>query len=239
MTSKSTSAALPQKAASSPPIPQYLSDTYWWAYLHPTAVKIFERQWLVNCILWGNFTKLRDLALSPMGNPITGKTLQIACVYGDFTPHIETRLSQTAHLDVVDVAPIQLSNLQKKLAANSRIKLHHQNAANLSFRSDNYDNVILFFLLHEVPEDTRRTIIQEALRVMRPGGKLIIVDYHKPHALNPIKWVMIPILKLLEPFALGLWQRDISDYLTDTQKSRFSIEKSAHFGGLYQRVVIQ
>ena len=31
-----------------PPIPDYLSETYWWAYLHPRAVRVFEREWLVN-----------------------------------------------------------------------------------------------------------------------------------------------------------------------------------------------
>ena len=32
------------------PLPAYLQQVYWWAYLHPAAVRIFERQWLVNLI---------------------------------------------------------------------------------------------------------------------------------------------------------------------------------------------
>lgn len=32
-------------------IPGYLLRTYWWAYVHPLAVRVFERQWLVNLIL--------------------------------------------------------------------------------------------------------------------------------------------------------------------------------------------
>ena len=32
-------------------IPAYLQQVYWWAYVHPNAVKMFERQWLVNAIL--------------------------------------------------------------------------------------------------------------------------------------------------------------------------------------------
>src|SRR4051812_39825350 len=36
-------------------VPAYLQETYWWAYVHPNAVRLFERQWLVNLILWGNF----------------------------------------------------------------------------------------------------------------------------------------------------------------------------------------
>src|SRR6516165_10672861 len=33
-------------------VPDYLGAHYWWAYIHPKAVKLFERQWLVNLILW-------------------------------------------------------------------------------------------------------------------------------------------------------------------------------------------
>ena len=89
------------------PIPEYLQKTYWWAYLHPRAVHIFERQWLVNLILWGNFARLRDLALQEMGELINGKVLQVACVYGDFTEHLVARLGPEGSLDVIDVAPIQ------------------------------------------------------------------------------------------------------------------------------------
>ena len=62
-------------------IPEYLTATYDWAYVTPEAVNRFERQWLVNLILWGNFARLRDEALDVLGNELGGKTLQIACVY--------------------------------------------------------------------------------------------------------------------------------------------------------------
>ena len=32
-------------------IPLYLRQLYWWAYVHPKAVQIFEREWLVDLIL--------------------------------------------------------------------------------------------------------------------------------------------------------------------------------------------
>src|SRR6185369_1576556 len=34
-------------------VPKYLDQTYWWAYVHPKAVQVFERDWLVNTILFG------------------------------------------------------------------------------------------------------------------------------------------------------------------------------------------
>jgi hypothetical protein len=52
---------------------------------HPKAVKFFERQWLVNLILWSNYARQRDAALMEIGEFLPGTTLQVACVYRDLT----------------------------------------------------------------------------------------------------------------------------------------------------------
>jgi ubiquinone/menaquinone biosynthesis C-methylase UbiE len=218
-------------------IPDYLQDVYWWAYLHPNAVRLFERQWLVNLILWGNFSRLRDMALAELGPVINQHLLQIACVYGDFTRRIGIRLGDQGRLDVVDVLPIQLSNLASKLPADPRIKLHQQDASTLHFADATFDTTLLFFLLHEQPEAVRRATLAEALRVTRPGGKIVIVDYHKPRASNPLRYVMKGVLKTLEPFALDLWEQEIATYLP-AGTAPMALTKSTSFGGLYQKVVI-
>ncbi len=219
------------------PLPAYLQETYWWAYIHPKGVRFFERQWLVNLILWGNFSHLRDMALDEMGRTINGRTLQVACVYGDFTPRVANRMTDGAHLDVVDVAPVQLDNLSRKLNGHGKVHLHHQDSTNLAFEDDSFDQSILFFLLHEQPAGVRERTIAEALRVTKPGGKVVFVDYHRPAWYNPFRYVMIPILRTLEPFAMDLWQHEIEEWLpagTTIQASH----KSTHFGGLYQKVVL-
>ena len=219
------------------PLPAYLQQTYWWAYLHPAAVRFFERQWLVNLILWGNFARLRDLALDEIGHAITGSVLQVACVYGNFTARLIERLAPTGRLDVVDVAQVQLENLKAKLQDPSRIGLHHQDATDLRFADASYDCAILFFLLHEQPEDVRAQTVAQALRVVKPGGKVVFVDYHRPSRLNPFRYVMTAILKTLEPFAMDLWQREITDWLPEGGRA-LKVEKETFFGGLYQKVVV-
>ncbi|MDS4027799.1 MAG: rhodoquinone biosynthesis methyltransferase RquA [Candidatus Contendobacter sp.] len=223
--------------AASVPLPAYLQQTYWWAYLHPAAVRFFERQWLVNLILWGNFSRLRDLALDEIGDSITGDVLQIACVYGNFTERLIQRLKPTGRLDVVDVAQVQLENLKAKLTDPLRIGLHHQDSTDLRFADASYDCVILFFLLHEQPENVRAQTVTQALRVVKPGGKVIFVDYHRPSWLNPFRYVMTAILKTLEPFAMDLWRQEITDWLPD-QGRTLKVEKETFFGGLYQKVVV-
>jgi len=91
--------------------PDYLTAYYWWAYVHPLAVRVFERQWLVNLILWGNYARLRDAALSELGDVLPGRTLQVACAYGDLTGKLSAHVGAGGgSIDVVDVLPIQLTN---------------------------------------------------------------------------------------------------------------------------------
>lgn len=218
-------------------MPPYLARTYWWAYLHPNAVRVFERQWLVNLILWGNFARLRDAALAELGQPVRGNVLQVACVYGDFTPQLARRLAPDAHLCVVDVAPIQVANLQRKLGPHLQVSVMRQDATALHVPDASQDAVVLFFLLHEQPADVRRQTLAEALRVTRPGGKLVVVDYHRPSAWHPLYLPMLAVLKTLEPFALDLWQADMASWLPSGAPWA-SLTQRTCFGGLYQQVVI-
>ena len=213
-------------------IPGYLSRTYWWAYVHPNAVRLFERQWLVNLILWGNFGRLRDAALEALGDHPKARTLQIACVYGNLTQRLAERRRA---LEVVDVLPVQLENLARKLPPDAHVALIHGDSTRLDIASASYDQALLFFLLHEQPESARRATIAEALRVLKPGGRLVVVDYHRPHRWNPLYWPMVAILGTLEPFAMDLWRCEIADWLP---RRVAAITKRTFFGGLYQRLTI-
>ena len=218
-------------------IPNYLEQTYWWAYVHPKAVYVFERQWLVNLILWGNFNRLRDAALDMLGKDLDGRTLQIACVYGNLTAKLRERLAADGELHIVDILPVQLDNLTRKLPADSRVKLIHADSAHLPMETASYDRALLFFLLHEMPEDVRRKTIAEALRMLKPGGQLVIVDYHQPSKLNPLYWPMQGVLRTLEPYAMDLWRHPIDTWLP-ADVALADVQRQTAFGGLYQMLKI-
>jgi ubiquinone/menaquinone biosynthesis C-methylase UbiE len=215
--------------------PAYLARTYWWAYVHPRAVRVFERQWLLNLILWGNFARLRDAALAALGERLAGRTLQIACVYGDLTSRLRARLLPGGSLDVVDVLRVQLDNLARKLPGEPRVGLIQGDSAALDLESGGYDRALLFFLLHEQPAEVRRRTLAEAIRVLRPGGRLVIVDYHRPGAWHPLRLPVLAILKTLEPYALDLWRDDLAGWLPRDA----TISRSTAFGGLYQVLVVR
>jgi len=221
-----------------PEIPEYLQDTYWWAYLHPNSFYFFEREWVVNLILWGNMKRLTAAVLDEMTVEPDSRVLQVACVYGDFSSRVADHLAKTdSHLDVLDVAPIQIENVQKKLDRHQNVAAHLQDSTAMAFPDANFDETVVFFLLHEQPEDARRKTVEEAIRVTRPGGKVIFVDYHGPKRSNPMRYVMKPILAWLEPFAMDLWREELPAFFPDSVKPE-QIDSEFYFGGLYQKIVL-
>jgi ubiquinone/menaquinone biosynthesis C-methylase UbiE len=217
-------------------IPRYLEQVYWWAYVHPNAVQLFEREWLVNLILFGNYGRLRDAALGDLGVPVAGATLQVACVYGNLTLKLRERLAPDARLDVLDILPVQLKNLSEKLPADERVALLHGDSSSIACSDASYDQILMFFLLHEQPLHVRRATLAEAMRVVKPGGKIVIVDYHRPVRLHPLRLLMRGVFRKLEPYAMDLWNNEIEDFLPDGVRPT-AVQKTSYYGGLYQKLV--
>jgi ubiquinone/menaquinone biosynthesis C-methylase UbiE len=229
--------AAAQEATVPLPDTHYLNTHYWWAYVHPRAVWLFERPWLVNLILFGNYRRLCSAVLRRFGKPVGGHTLQVACAYGSLTPRLARQLGPAATLEVIDILPIQLANLRDKLPADSRVQLRCMDSSALSHAGASFDRVLLFFLLHEQPAEVRRRTLAEALRVLKPGGMLAIVDYAQPRWWNPLRYLWRPVLARLEPFALELWRAPVPSWMpAGAPVAR--LREQRFFGGLYQMLVI-
>jgi ubiquinone/menaquinone biosynthesis C-methylase UbiE len=165
-----------------------------------------------------------------------GRSLQVACAYGDLTSHLLAEVTSTGgSLDVIDVLPIQLQNLRQKLPKNAPTRLLAMDSTQLRLPDASYDQALVFFLLHEQPSHYRERTMSELFRVVKPGGKIIVVDYALPRPWHPLRYFWRPLLARLEPFALDLWRNEITRWLPC---GRTHVRKTTFFGGLYQKVVI-
>jgi len=215
----------------STPLPAYLRDTYTWAYLNPKTVPWLSSAPVVAAILWGNATRLIRETVKEIEPG--SKVLQAAAVYGRFSTKLAQAVGDNGRLDVIDIAPIQVETARKRVAGMTQAHVMIGDAS--VARSTPYDTVVCFFLLHEVPEEMKKKIVTALLDSTRPGGKLVFVDYHKPMQFHPLKPVMSKIFDWLEPFAKGLWDKEIQAYAPQNDDVIWT--KETLFGGMYQKVV--
>lgn len=216
---------------SAPVIPDYLHDTYHWAYLNPRNVKLLDREWVVRTILWQQHNRLTQAAVSEIepGQHV----MQTACVYGDFSSKLAEHIGPEGKLEIMDVAEVQVRNCERKLNGMRHVSVRHQNV--LHINEESFDVVCSYFLMHELPDDYKRGVAAALLDSVRPGGKLIFVDYHKPHWAHPLKLITSLVFDTLEPYAKGLWREEIAAFAGND--ARFSWRKDTYFGGLFQKVV--
>jgi len=231
--------AAPALALAKPPsldtvkIPKYLSDVYTWAYIDPTNVRLLDHNWVVNTVLWGNKDRLQRVLFEELK---PGRhALLSCCVYGDLSPKLAEFIGPAGRLEVIDVSPAQIESCREKLQGFPQASVRTADAAQPG--GGPYDDVISFFLLHEMPDDYKRAVVNALLESVAPGGKVIFIDYHKPHPLHPLKWVTALVFALLEPFAKSLWRHKIIDFATDPD--RFHWRQETYFGGLFQKVVAE
>lgn len=218
-----------------PDVPWYMKQVYWWAYMRPFSLAIFDHVPIVSFILFGNYGRLKRAALAEIRKGQS--VLQAACVYGDLSRVLAERVGPTGALDVIDVVPLQVANNARKLRDYPWSRVRLADAAFLGRGGERYDAVCCFFLLHELPDDYRKASVNALLGSVAPGGRAIFVDYHMPHRLHPLKPLMRLVNRFLEPFANSLWQCEIRDLARDP--GAFVWRKKTYFGGLFQKVVAE
>ena len=216
-----------------PALPEYMEKTYWWAYLRPTSIRIFDRRPVVSAILWGQYRKLSDMTLRQISR--NDRVLQLACVYGDLSARLARQIGPKGALDIIDIAPIQVVNARRKLADMPWVRVSVADAAEP--RGADFDRVLTFFLLHELPDPLKRRAVDAALSAVGPRGKAVFVDYARPARWHPMRPVMAAVFALLEPYAAAMWDTPIATLASDPQD--FSWQRKTHFGGLYQIVIAE
>jgi len=203
--------------------PEYLARHYWWAYLWRFGVWFFDHQPIINAILFGQYKSLKNQALCAcLTDRPKGRLLQLTCVYGSLTPSL-IELMKDDDLYLMDVADVQLDATRRKLndEEKNRLLTARMNAEHLAYCNNAFSTILMFFLLHELPADAREHTLKETLRVLQPGGRLVITEYSQyPRQHFLCRWWPIRILLLrLEPFLDNFWHQNLFSMLNSHAKA--------------------
>jgi hypothetical protein len=136
-------------------------------------------------------------------------------------------------LDVIDLVPLQAALCRRKLRGFPQARVRIADAAQPG--DGVYDVITCFFLLHEIPDERKRAVVDALLARVVPGGKVVFVDYHTPARWHPLRGLMRLVMGRLEPFAESLWHHEIAEFASVPGDYRW--QKQTLFGGLYQKTV--
>ena len=99
---------------------------------------------------------------------------------GTSSGHFTTALAETypqAKITGIDMSAHMLRHAYHTANANGwDWDLHQMAGENTSFADGSFDLVISYIILHEMPADAIRELFAEALRVLEPGGDMLMSD---------------------------------------------------------------
>jgi|SRR5215212_2511718 len=160
---------------------------------------------------------------------VEGEVLEIAVGTGRNLEHYPVGLPLTA----IEFSPEMLAIARDRAEQVGReVDLREGDAQALEFPDESFDTVLITLALCTIPDD--RQAVREARRVLRPGGKLILLEHVRSPAL-PVR----AIQRLIEPLAIRFeadhLTREPLDYLA---AEGFEVESSERSKlGIVERII--
>jgi demethylmenaquinone methyltransferase/2-methoxy-6-polyprenyl-1,4-benzoquinol methylase len=119
------------------------------------------------------------------------------------------------NVTAIDLSEAMLGVAHKK-AGSGLVRFEAGDATRLRFGTDSFDVVTTSFALHDMPPSIRERVLQEMVRVARPGGAILIVDYSLP--VNVIgRFLVYGLIQLYEgPYYEGFIRSELRVVLAAT-----------------------
>lgn len=117
-----------------------------------------------------------DLELKP-----GDRVLDVACGTGQFAVELARRVRPDGTVDGVDAAPEMVAQAQRSTGGTG-LPLHFQTAPaqRLPYDDHTFDAVSCTLALHHIAAEDRPLAIAEMIRVLQPGGRLLLADAVSP-----------------------------------------------------------
>lgn len=178
--------------------------------------------WVGNLVSRGKLQALRhrtaDLARLQPGEAV----LDVGCGTGTQALIAKERVGATGHVDAIDPSQPMLARARRKAKhAKRAIDFQLGVIEHLPFPNQSFDAVLITMVMHQLPDDLKRQGLAEIVRVLKPGGRVLVVDTGNPkeHQSRPSS-----------PVRTLHWESSLQEQPTLLQEAGFSQIESGNTG---------
>jgi len=206
-------------------------------YSNMRLIKMVDFQPIISAILLFQYNRLVAKIVSGLErlDLRNKKVLITSCAFGNVIPRVVNAAVQAGaeRVLIADIIHNELIHARSKLGNFSqKVDYIEENATSMKQSDGVVAANVMFFLLHELPHELKGRALSEAGRMLAPGGKLFLAEFHRPElwVLRALSWTYF---KVFEPLGLALW--DTHDPLKCLQEmGGWTCERTTYFFGNFQ-----
>ena len=206
-------------------------------YSNMRLIKMVDCQPIISAILLFQYHRLVAKIVADLKQlDLANKTVMItSCAFGSVIPQVVKAAVEggAERVIIADIIRNELVHAKSKLGKFSgKVDYLEEDATAMKQQDGVVDANVMFFLLHELPHHLKGQALNEAGRMLTPGGKLFVAEFHRPELwiLRVLSWTYF---KVFEPLGLALW--DTHDPLHHMEnKGGWVCERTTYFFGNFQ-----
>lgn len=131
----------------------------------------------VQLLTLGQSRKLRAWTVDAAKIRAGETVLDVGCGTGELTLLAKRATGETGRVYGIDASPEMIEFARDKAAREKLdVEFRLEPIEHLTFADDSMDVVLSSLMMHHLPGDLKRAGLQEVQRVLKPGGRVVIVD---------------------------------------------------------------
>ena len=163
-----------------------------------SVIRAYEDR-IVRGYCWGRFWILRQRFLDEIGQylPEHGRVLDLGCGFGLFSLYFAC-VYPGLRLDGLDRNPRRIAMARAAARTLGLGNVHYEVGDVMDFKGgDRFDAAYMLDIVHHIPEEAVRPLLEQVAKILSPGGRLLIKDVDRRPFYK--RWFTHALDKVMDP----------------------------------------
>lgn len=174
--------------------------------LRPIIAKYYDK--VMNFGSGGRYTSFIERAIKDMNIKADDTILDLGCGTGRNAALMASYLGEKGKITGLDISRDMEQQYLQRFQNSSNVEFFNQRIDIAFDLNQQFDIVIISFVIHGFPHEIRSQVVQNALNHLKPGGSFFILDFAE-FDMNVMPWFHRKVFQAIEcKYAFDYIERD-------------------------------